>query len=187
MSTVQYLGVFYSQIDCREVVPAWLWNWGKWGFKEYKRKGSFHGWFIGLVVAVEENCCPVLAALLGQVKKYFFPHRTLFQFMSLLLSLKISWWADTVPCILSGVLLAFASFNTFYQGHFFTCSLPTFFQQQYFGIIFLFKQINLASYRANPSHNDLCTAILYRCDKPWVCQCLWFPTQLPQTAQNIIE
>ncbi len=36
------------------VAPAGCWNWGEWGFKEYKWKVSFLGWFVGLIVPWQE-------------------------------------------------------------------------------------------------------------------------------------
>ncbi len=42
------------------------WNWGKWGLKEYIWKSSFLGWFIGLVMLVQEIFfCPALVALVS--------------------------------------------------------------------------------------------------------------------------
>jgi hypothetical protein len=38
----------------RGLAPADCWNWGKWGHKEYKWKWSFLGWFVGLVVSIQE-------------------------------------------------------------------------------------------------------------------------------------
>jgi hypothetical protein len=35
--------------------PADCWNWGKWGLREYiMLKGSYLGWFVGIVVPVQE-------------------------------------------------------------------------------------------------------------------------------------
>ncbi len=43
-----------SESFVTEVAPADCWNWGKWGLKEYKWKGSFLGWFAGLFMPVQE-------------------------------------------------------------------------------------------------------------------------------------
>ncbi len=42
------------------------WNWGKWGFKEYKWNGPFFGWFVGLVVLTQETL--ILPRLLWAVQ-----------------------------------------------------------------------------------------------------------------------
>ncbi len=58
MSPVGYLngfqGIWPDQRDQRAVVPTDFWNWGEWELKEYTWKGSFLGWFVGLVVPVQE-------------------------------------------------------------------------------------------------------------------------------------
>ncbi len=42
--------------DLRGVPAADCWNWGEWRQpKEYNWKGSFLGWFVGLVVQVQET------------------------------------------------------------------------------------------------------------------------------------
>ncbi len=43
-----------TQRDYIGVAPADSWNWGKWGLKEYKWKGSFLGWLVGVVIPVQE-------------------------------------------------------------------------------------------------------------------------------------
>ncbi len=40
-----------SAADKRGVAPADCWNWGELGFKEYKLKGSFISWFVGLCLS----------------------------------------------------------------------------------------------------------------------------------------
>jgi hypothetical protein len=40
--------------------------------KEDKLKGPFLGWFVGLVVPVQEIFCSTMAALVGPVQKMFF-------------------------------------------------------------------------------------------------------------------
>jgi hypothetical protein len=69
------------QRDQREVVPADCWNWGEWGLKEYKWKVPFLGWFVGLVIPVQETF--ILPWLWSTKYNFFFPHRTstLFQFL----------------------------------------------------------------------------------------------------------
>ncbi len=60
----------------RGVAPADSWNWGKWGLKEYKRKGSFLSWF----VPVREISVRLPWLLWSAPYKMFFPPRgTLFQ------------------------------------------------------------------------------------------------------------
>jgi hypothetical protein len=75
---------FQKQVIDRETAEGWppadCWNCGEWGLKEYKWKGSFLGWFVGLVVTVQH----ILSWLVYSghpSTKYLFPHRTLFQFM----------------------------------------------------------------------------------------------------------
>ncbi len=41
--------------DQRGVAPADCWNWGEWELKDYNRKGTFLGWFVGLVVPMQET------------------------------------------------------------------------------------------------------------------------------------
>ncbi len=78
----------------RGVAPAECWNWGKWGLTEYKWKGYFLGWFVGLAVPVQEifilslgspcryrRFLSCLGCASQASTKYFFPHRTLFHYM----------------------------------------------------------------------------------------------------------
>ncbi len=81
-----YIKINYScgHVDQRGMAPADCWNWGKWGLKEQKRKGSFRGWFVSNRLG--SSCWyKRLLSYLGcsgqRSTKYFFPHRTLFQFM----------------------------------------------------------------------------------------------------------
>ncbi len=62
-------------------VPADCWNLGKWGLMEYKWRGSFLGWFVGLVVPVQEIFIRPWLLWAAQNKNFFFPHPTLFQLM----------------------------------------------------------------------------------------------------------
>ncbi len=68
--------VWEGSVGTSETREGWplrpCWNWGKWELKEYIWKGSFLGWFVGLVVPVQEIFCPALAALVSPVQKYFF-------------------------------------------------------------------------------------------------------------------
>ncbi len=43
------------QREQRGVAPADCWNCGEWGLKEYKWKRFFLGWFVGIVVSVQET------------------------------------------------------------------------------------------------------------------------------------
>jgi hypothetical protein len=52
---------------------------GEWGLKEYKSKGTYLGWFVGLFVPVQDIF--VLPWLLSAHYKIFFFHRTIFQFL----------------------------------------------------------------------------------------------------------
>jgi hypothetical protein len=62
------------------VAAAGCWNSGKWGLMEYKWRGSFPGWFVGLVVLVQE--ISILPWMLWSAQyKIFFPNHTLFRFM----------------------------------------------------------------------------------------------------------
>ncbi len=84
-----------GQRDYRGVATADWWNWGRWGLKEYKWKGSFLGWFVKLVVPVQE----ILAVLVGPVQIFF---TSLYTF-SLHLSpspSKLGRQSCRVPCLL---------------------------------------------------------------------------------------
>ncbi len=50
---VNILVVDPTQRDQRGVAPADCWNWGKWGLLENIWKGSFLGWFVGLIVPLQ--------------------------------------------------------------------------------------------------------------------------------------
>ncbi len=54
------------------VAPADCWNWGKRGLMEYKWKGSFLGWFVGLGRAGTLDFYPALAALVSPVQNICF-------------------------------------------------------------------------------------------------------------------
>ncbi len=55
--------------DTREDDPADCWIWGEKGLKEYKWKGIILGYFVGLVVPVQEIFAPsALAALAANYK-----------------------------------------------------------------------------------------------------------------------
>jgi hypothetical protein len=61
--------------------PCWLLKMSEWGLKEYKWKVSVLGWFFGLFVPVQEIFVLPLGCSSRPSTKYFFPHRTLFQFL----------------------------------------------------------------------------------------------------------
>ncbi len=50
----EYLFQIFGIGSLHGLAPADCWNWGKWGLKEYKWKGSFLGCFVGLVVPLPE-------------------------------------------------------------------------------------------------------------------------------------
>ncbi len=52
--------------------PADCWNWVAWGLKEYKWKGSFLAWFVGLVVPLQEIFVLPLLCSSRPSTKYFF-------------------------------------------------------------------------------------------------------------------
>ncbi len=73
-----------------------------WGHKEYKWQGSFFGWFFWLIVRYKRFLfCLGCACRLNT--KYFFPHRTLFQFLLSLLPSKLGrqscWVAWLLVCV----------------------------------------------------------------------------------------
>ncbi len=70
-----------DQRDQRGVAHADCWNWGIWGFKVYKWKGHFLGWFVGLVVLLQKTFILPWLLWSAQYKNSFFPRRRLFQFM----------------------------------------------------------------------------------------------------------
>ncbi len=72
--------VVVNRRDQREVAPADSWKWGRRGHKEYKWKGSFLGYFLGLVVSVQETFILPEPLWLAQYK-IIFPHCTLFKVM----------------------------------------------------------------------------------------------------------
>ncbi len=57
------------------------WNRGELGLKWYKWKGSFLGWFVGLVVLVQNIFILFWLLCRPSTNKYFCPHHTLFQFL----------------------------------------------------------------------------------------------------------
>ncbi len=64
------------------VAPAYCWNWGRWGLKEYIIKRSFLGWFVWLVVPVQyKRFLYCLGCSSRPSTKYLFPHRNLFYFI----------------------------------------------------------------------------------------------------------
>ncbi len=71
----------WSQRYQKEVAPADCWNWGEWGLKEYKWKGSFLDCFVGLVVPVQEESFILPWLRWWAQYKMFFPRCTLFQIM----------------------------------------------------------------------------------------------------------
>ncbi len=60
-----------AQRDQRGVALADSWNWDEWWLKEYKWKGSFLGWFVGLVLRYSDFY-PALAALVSPEQYTFF-------------------------------------------------------------------------------------------------------------------
>ncbi len=64
-----------AKVFYRETREGWplltYWNWGEWGLKEYKWKGSFLGWFFGLILPTRD-LCSALAALVSPAQNIFF-------------------------------------------------------------------------------------------------------------------
>jgi hypothetical protein len=79
--------------------PCWLLKLRQMGTQKVHKKGSFLGWFVGLVVLVQEIFCPALTALVGPVKNMFF--LTVHYFTSfVLITQKLGRQSCRVACLL---------------------------------------------------------------------------------------
>ncbi len=72
----------------------------RWGLKVYKWKGSFCGWFVELVVLVQEDICSALAALVSPVQNIFFLTVHYVQFVCPPSPSKLGWQSCRVACYL---------------------------------------------------------------------------------------
>jgi hypothetical protein len=79
--------------EAREVWPLLTGETGEIGTQRVQGKGSFVGWLAGLVVPVETFILPWMLWS-TQYKIFFFPHRTLFQFMC---PHRPAAWAGNLP------------------------------------------------------------------------------------------
>ncbi len=100
--TLQLSSTFYLSQDQSWCILSILlgWNWGRWGLKEYKWKGSFLGLFVGLFVPEYRRFLFYLGCSNPPSTIFFIPHRTLFQFFCPHLPSKLGRQPCWVACLL---------------------------------------------------------------------------------------